>query len=101
MTDKERDDMFEDKKRRVAIELTGVDPWSEEAKAASKEAWAPEVSVVDERWGKKDAKSWMERTRITDPMNNDIEGVNKFNFNGSDHRTSQVPDFWRGCKIAD
>ena len=35
-----------------------------------------------------------------DGMNNDIEGVNKFNFDASDRRTSKTPDFWRGCKIA-
>ena len=100
MTDEERNKKFDAKKREVAILLTGVDPFSEKAKVAEEEAWAPEVRVTDPLWGKKNALSWMERERITDPMNNDIEGLNRYDPKASDTRTSIEPDWLRGCKLA-
>lgn len=100
MTDEERNKKFDAKKREIAIMLTGVDPFSEQAKAAEEKAWAPEVRVVDPLWGKKNAVSWMERERITDPMNNDIEGLNRYDPKASDTRTSVEPDWLSGCKLA-
>ena len=93
MTDEERNKKFDAKKREVAIMLTGVDPFSAKAKAAEEEAWAPEVRVTDPLWGKKNAVSWMERERITDPMNNDIDGLNRYDPKASDKRTIIGPDW--------
>ena len=100
MTDEERNNKFDEKKREVAIMLTGVDPFSKSAKAAEEEAWAPEVRVEDPLWGKKSAVSWMERERITDPMNNDIDGINKYDPKASDKRTAIEPDWTSSYKLA-
>ena len=100
MTDEERNKKIDAKKREVAILLTGVDPFSAEAKVAEEEAWKPEVSVVDPLWGKKNAVSWMARVRITEPMNNDIDGINRYDPKASDRRTSIEPDWLRGCRLA-
>lgn len=99
MTDEERNKKFDAKKREVAIMLTGIDPFSAEVKAAEEEAWAPEVRVVDPLWGKKNVMSWMERERITHPMNNDIEGLNRYDPKASDKRTTIEPDWLAGCKV--
>ena len=100
MTDEERNQRFDAKKREVAIMLTGIDPWSKEVKDAAEDAWASEVRVIDPQWGKKNAVSWMERVRITEPMNNDIDGINRYDPKASDKRTSIEPDWLRGCRLA-
>lgn len=100
MTDEERNQKFDDKKRRVAIELLGIDPLSKDVLEASNKIVEPEVRVVDPLWGKANAKSWMERKRITHPMNNDIEGLNRYDPNASDTRTQIGPDFYAGWKLA-
>lgn len=101
MTDEERNQKFDDKKRRVCIELLGIDPASKEVIEASSKVAEPEVRVTDPLWGKKNAVSWMDRTRITDPMNNDIEGLNRYNPKASDTRTQIGPDFYAGWKLAE
>lgn len=101
MTDEERNKMFDDKKRRVCIELTGIDPLSKEAKAREAIAADVEVRVTDSMWGKSNAVSWMDRTRITDPMNNDIEGFNRYDPSASDHRTMIGPDWYKDIKLAE
>ena len=100
MTDEERNQKFNDKKRRVAIELLGIDPLSKEVLEASSKVSEPEVRVTDPLWGKKNAKSWMERERFTDPMNNDIEGLNRYDPKASDRRTQIGPDPYAGLKLA-
>lgn len=100
MTDEERNKKFDDKKRRVCIELLGVDPESKDVKNAAQQVEEPEVRVVDPLWGKKNAVSWMDRIRITDPMNNDIEGLNRYNPAASDTRTMIGPDPYAGWTLA-
>ena len=100
MTDEERVKLFDDKKRRVCIELTGIDPLSKETMNAAKVAMDVEVRVTDPMWGKKDAVSWMDRTRITDPMNNDIDGFNRYDPEASDTRTMIGPDPYEGWTLA-
>ena len=100
MTDEERNKKFDDKKRRVAIELLGIDPLSKEVLKASNKTSEPEVRVIDPLWGNKNAVSWMERVRFTNPMNNDIEGLNRYDPNASDKRTVIGSDFYPGWKLA-
>ena len=100
MTDAERNQKFDEKKRQVAIELLGIDPMSEDVKQKAKTVQDVEVRVTDPNWGKKNAVSWMERTRITDPMNNDIDGINRYDPKASDTRKSIGPDWFEGCKLA-
>ena len=100
MTDTERNEKFDKKKREVAIELLGIDPMSKEVQEAAKTVQAVEIRVTDPNWGKKNAVSWMERTRITDPMNNDIEGINRYDPKASDTRKTIAPDWLKGCKLA-
>ena len=47
MTDEERIKFFDDKKRRVCIELMGIDPLSKETMNAAKVAMDVEVRVTD------------------------------------------------------
>jgi len=100
MTDEERNKKFDDKKRRLAIELLGIDPLSKEVAEAVSKIAEPEVRVTDPYWGKKSAVSWMDRPRITNPMNNDIEGLNRYDPKASDHRTQIGPDFYAGWTLA-
>ena len=100
MTDEERNKKFDDKKRRVCIELLGIDPMSKEVQERAAIASEVEVRTTDPLWGKKNATSWMERIRITNPMNNDIEGLNRYNPKASDKRTRIGPNRYAGWTLA-
>lgn len=98
MTDAERNQKFDEIKRRTAITLLGIDPESPEVKAAAHEAVSVEVSVVDSEWGKKNPKCWMEQVRITHPMNKEMEDLNAYIAKKNAMRREADP--YRGWKLA-
>lgn len=99
MTDAERNQKFDEIKRRTAITLLGIDPESPECKAKANVALKSEVTVIDENWSKSNPVSWMDKVRITDPMNvNTDEDMNAYIAKKNASRREADP--YRGWKLA-
>lgn len=72
MTDNERLEKINSIKNRVLTEIFG-----EDAMKASSTIDYVEKRTIDKNWNTN--KSWMDQLRITNPMNNDYEGVGYYN----------------------
>ena len=72
MTDEERNAAIERIKHKTLVKIFGEE-------AANNTVDVPDVEyrTLDKNWNSQ--KSWMSQLRITDPMNNDMEGVGYYN----------------------
>lgn len=72
MTDEERNAAIERIKQETIARILGEE-------AANNDVDVPDVEyrTIDKNWNSQ--KSWMSQLRITDPMNNDMEGVGYYN----------------------